>query len=258
MKTANMTNRIHCPFHQENTPSMVLYEEAYHCYGCGAHGPLKDLDNKVSGWENKVNKQPFTRGASWKTRYREDLKKSLERISKLPVANIRGLDFPYDDSGYYIVYPTRDYYIKRSHSVDDPCKYKSPPGHKKPLYQLNTGTRDSVLVIIEGQLNALSAYHAYSKISTNGKLVIVSPGAATDLNKQDLITYYLQYDKICIIVDRDAAGGIEGKALKDYLYKKGKRVRLVPMERDFNEILVQDGINSVYEELKKAVEMYKV
>lgn len=30
---------IRCPFHNEKTPSMVLYPNGgYHCYGCGAHG----------------------------------------------------------------------------------------------------------------------------------------------------------------------------------------------------------------------------
>jgi DNA primase len=27
-----------CPFHSEKTPSFVVYDDGYHCYGCGAHG----------------------------------------------------------------------------------------------------------------------------------------------------------------------------------------------------------------------------
>jgi DNA primase len=27
-----------CPFHSEKTPSFVLYDDHYHCFGCGAHG----------------------------------------------------------------------------------------------------------------------------------------------------------------------------------------------------------------------------
>ncbi len=27
-----------CPFHGEKTPSFYVYEDAYHCFGCGAHG----------------------------------------------------------------------------------------------------------------------------------------------------------------------------------------------------------------------------
>ncbi len=27
-----------CPFHQEKTPSFYVYDDGYHCFGCGAHG----------------------------------------------------------------------------------------------------------------------------------------------------------------------------------------------------------------------------
>jgi DNA primase len=27
-----------CPFHNEKTPSFYVYDDAYHCFGCGAHG----------------------------------------------------------------------------------------------------------------------------------------------------------------------------------------------------------------------------
>ena len=27
-----------CPFHEEKTPSFYLFDDHYHCFGCGAHG----------------------------------------------------------------------------------------------------------------------------------------------------------------------------------------------------------------------------
>src|SRR6201994_2783408 len=27
-----------CPFHGEKTPSFYVYDDHYHCFGCGAHG----------------------------------------------------------------------------------------------------------------------------------------------------------------------------------------------------------------------------
>ncbi|MFN3449895.1 MAG: CHC2 zinc finger domain-containing protein, partial [Roseococcus sp.] len=27
-----------CPFHNEKTPSFYVYEDSFHCFGCGAHG----------------------------------------------------------------------------------------------------------------------------------------------------------------------------------------------------------------------------
>lgn len=34
---------ILCPFHADKNPSMAIYDEAYHCYGCGAHGDVIDF-----------------------------------------------------------------------------------------------------------------------------------------------------------------------------------------------------------------------
>lgn len=32
-----------CPFHADKTPSFKVYEEDYHCFGCGAHGDVVDF-----------------------------------------------------------------------------------------------------------------------------------------------------------------------------------------------------------------------
>src|SRR3954462_11387033 len=31
-----------CPFHQERTPSFQVYEDHFHCFGCGAQGDVFD------------------------------------------------------------------------------------------------------------------------------------------------------------------------------------------------------------------------
>jgi len=38
LKRAGRQFVVLCPFHQEKTPSCILYEDHYHCYGCKAHG----------------------------------------------------------------------------------------------------------------------------------------------------------------------------------------------------------------------------
>ena len=38
-----------CPFHEEGTPSLALYSDHYHCFSCGAHGPLDDLPDGLAG-----------------------------------------------------------------------------------------------------------------------------------------------------------------------------------------------------------------
>jgi DNA primase len=38
-----------CPFHGEKTPSFHVYEDHFHCFGCGAHGSLFDFVMKSDG-----------------------------------------------------------------------------------------------------------------------------------------------------------------------------------------------------------------
>lgn len=43
-----------CPFHEERTGSFVVFEDNYHCYGCGEHG---DIINFVQKKENLMFKE---------------------------------------------------------------------------------------------------------------------------------------------------------------------------------------------------------
>ena len=40
---------IDCPFHKEKTPSLRLYENRFHCFGCGASGDVIDFTAQVLG-----------------------------------------------------------------------------------------------------------------------------------------------------------------------------------------------------------------
>ena len=40
-----------CPFHKEKTPSFYVYEDHYHCFGCGAHGSIIDFVMETEGLE---------------------------------------------------------------------------------------------------------------------------------------------------------------------------------------------------------------
>ncbi len=39
----NCAGMVRCPFHEERTPSMKLYEDHYFCFGCGKHGDVINL-----------------------------------------------------------------------------------------------------------------------------------------------------------------------------------------------------------------------
>ena len=41
-----------CHFHNERTPSFKVYEDHFHCFGCGAHGDHIDFVQKMYGETN--------------------------------------------------------------------------------------------------------------------------------------------------------------------------------------------------------------
>jgi DNA polymerase len=59
--------KINCPFHDDDTPSLHVYEDHYHCFGCGAHGDLVDLLVKIEGMSSLDAEQAvaaYTPGSS--------------------------------------------------------------------------------------------------------------------------------------------------------------------------------------------------
>src|SRR5208283_4220225 len=42
-----------CPFHGEKTPSFTVYDDHFHCFGCGAHGDAID-------WVRQTRRLKFT------------------------------------------------------------------------------------------------------------------------------------------------------------------------------------------------------
>ena len=47
--TVKRSGMLCCPFHNDRTPSMKLYDDHYHCFGCGAHGDVIDLAAEILG-----------------------------------------------------------------------------------------------------------------------------------------------------------------------------------------------------------------
>ena len=39
----NCAGMVRCPFHEDHTPSMKLYEDHFYCFGCGKHWGVIDL-----------------------------------------------------------------------------------------------------------------------------------------------------------------------------------------------------------------------
>jgi len=220
--------KVRCTHHEgDDTPSLEIYPDgSAHCFACNYHS-----------FGNNTEYTP-------EVRYVEDIKESLDRIRTLPKAYARGLWLHHDADSYYIVWDNADYYIKRKIVDNDGgSKYYSPSGHKKPLFVAQEGSLEDTLIVVEGQLNALSIQQA--GISNT----IVSPGAATDFTKISNLPYYKPYSSIIIIVDGDPAGTKAAIELKATLIAWDRSTKvgiyLADKGRDANDILQKDGPEGV-------------
>ena len=43
----NRSGMCCCPFHNDDSPSMKLYDDHYYCFGCGEHGDVIDFVSKL-------------------------------------------------------------------------------------------------------------------------------------------------------------------------------------------------------------------
>lgn len=219
-----MSYKILCPFHEEMTPSCVVYDTHYYCFSCNARGPLSAIGKKVKAVKADTNPP-------------SDIAADIRRIKALPKDRIRGLDLHCDNNGYYVLWPNDAYYKYRT--TQGQSKYLSPRGHKKPPYWANRAS-NRTLAIVEGELNAISLALADLPID------VVSPGSATDFEN------YLPeqgYNDYIIVVDSDAAGVQAAIKSKSKLLAFTPNVSVILMSgQDVNDILVETG--GTYEEFK--------
>ena len=225
-----MRRRILCPFHEERTPSLIIYEHSFVCFGCGRRGKLSDLG--------------LTDTAEYRSPPPENLDKSASYILSLPQKLLRGLWLPSDDTGYYIVFPGTKYYKKRLYKGK--VKYLSPEGHSKPLFV----ARDigQTLIIVEGEINAISIARVCPDYA------VCSPGGTGHFKRESYLNFYLKFDNILIVCDKDVPGAVACGELWGLLKARGKEARTLLMDRDANDLLVQDGEEAVKEVFRRCLE----
>lgn len=229
MEKAAFVRKIECPNpeHDDSNPSCALYSDgSAYCFVCCTYF------KQVEGFQETTKKIE-----------KEDLEKSLSYIDNLPKASIRGLSFPSDDIGYYIVWPNRDYYKIRMHDSLANNKYVGAKGHSKPLFVIPAKEPTRTCIVVEGEINALSL------ATTLTSCDIVSPGGVgnfTDNNIVSELHKFCYYDNIIVCTDSDAAGLHGALKFKYILYaipELGARVHINLMEKDFNQLLVEYGQN---------------
>lgn len=215
--------KILCKYHNDKVPSMEIYPDGGYCFVCGVFVPIDEL-----GVEPSERKPPT------------DIPKMVSYIDSLPSRRFRGIILPHDNDGFYIVWPDRSFYKKRM--FDGPIRYTGPRGHRAPLMVI---PGNKTLVIVEGEMNALSL--------GNQKETVVTSGSATELMKH--LSYYLTFDKILCIMDKDVPGVAHGLELKDRMVRNSKKFKLIARETDYNDVLVKEGKEGLQKEFQKDLEM---
>ncbi len=188
--------KVLCPYHADTAPSMEVYPDRLYCFVCRA-SVSHEAYAKASG--QRVVAEPVER-------VKEDLQASMAYIKALPKMRIRGLDLPADSHSYFIVWPEGNYYHRRFFDTEaERGKYKCPAGWPKPLFIASPGIKGRTLLIVEGEINALSIRAAVPDIA------VCSPGGAGDFasaNGLKSLPYYLSFQRQVLVADEDAAGAM--------------------------------------------------
>lgn len=225
-------SKTRCPRHDDDTPSCEVYENGAYCFsGCGFI-PLSEL-----GLSNETRP---------KNRYREDLSTKRSYIASLPRATFRGFEFPYDERGFYLLFPESEYYKQRVFSPGDGPKYRNPSGHAQPLFRTRVLSLQRLL-LVEGEINSLSLALAFPEYD------VVSPGSATEFGSKKTVFSLTQlpyYDTIIIVVDRDAAGAGAAINAKVAMNNRAKEVHIVFLEEDANQIHNEKGLTALRETIE--------
>lgn len=223
-----VVGKIKClnPSHAEDTPSLAVYDDGSGwCFGCQSY--FRDIKAPVVVETIKDN-----------------LDEAMTYIGKLPMVNVRGLSFPHDKDGYYIVWPDRDYYKLRYWLPKGP-KYKGPKGHQKPPYWARkVGSR--TLALVEGEINAISLSGAVS-------FDVLSPGGIGDFingTMKDSLHTFRGYDTIYVCVDKDV-GVTNALKFKELVKPFCQDVAIILLNQDFNQMLVDYGSEAFKEEVRK-------
>ncbi len=216
--------KINCPAHEDKTPSLHCYEDYAWCFVCGYRCKTEEVLNAEEIEKLKKEKPE-----------KEDIEETIKYIETVPKMRVRGLSLPASTSGFYVVWPDKNYFIKRLFGND--TRYLYPIGHKPIPYKIERSKE--VLVVVEGVVNLLSLDYAFG----DSRISLFSPGSAGSL--EGYIDYYCQYRHIVLVVDRDPTGIACGDPLKKELLKRKKRVTLIAVEPDFNETLQQGGPEAV-------------
>lgn len=195
------------------------------CFVCNRRADLEGVLD-VESLPKEVQVQP------------EDLSASIERIRSLEWKQIRGLEFKANERGYFITWPGEMYYKFRS--FNGTPRFLAPKGHKQPLLTYRTCPAEPFLILVEGELNALSILMTQDETYNYD---LSSPGSAGNFISLDkeILALAAHYTQVVIWTDHDAAGIKALWHIYPKLVKLGLHVTHYTSKEDANDILVSQG-----------------
>ena len=80
----NRYGKALCPFHNDRHPSMVVYDDHYHCFACGEHGDVIDLVANLYGLPvlDAVNKLAYDFGITQDKPPTKEMEEQLNKKSE--------------------------------------------------------------------------------------------------------------------------------------------------------------------------------
>lgn len=233
--------RRKCPWHEDQTASLIKYPTQYYCHGACDRIYTND-EVKAKGGEFFEDYEENEETVS------EDLTDKLRYIQSLRRIEHRGFHFPTDEIGYYILYPGESYYKYRFFDPKDRPKYLGPRACGVPLFWARR-TLNPALVVVEGEMNALSVAKAFPEWDA------CSPGSWGNFDAKNLrryLSFFKRYSKLVVVLDRDGAGEKGLTRAKAFFKPYFPLSRYHLLEPDANEILLTQGEDGVRNALQRA------
>jgi hypothetical protein len=88
--------KARCPFHDDSTPSLQIYNDEgdphYHCFGCGAHGPLTDLPEELTVSSTPRQKTDDAETLAYAHRLWEQAQPIADTPATRYLIEVRGID----------------------------------------------------------------------------------------------------------------------------------------------------------------------
>jgi hypothetical protein len=141
VKRCGKNHKTICCFHNEKTPSLYLYEDtnAFHCFGCGAHGDSIDLEMKLTGRTFKEvaglsayrrppvedKKKKLVRAfRQWERNYSDHVAMLLRGIRRFMAAAYRDMEAAKADAELFHALPVLEYHHEILCGSDEKKKYE--------------------------------------------------------------------------------------------------------------------------------------